>query len=138
MTKGDIDGLHFLGRTIKPVALGLSVAMFGIAFINITDTGRVTDHWMTHVLSVSAILAFVGLVSGWVLKNQKLAEIGLLLAAVTSFLRASFIFFSVGWNVSEWMTTACAIVAAGAYLLETTDSRRSATARTRATDRASA
>ncbi len=127
MTKGDLDKMRVLGRPIKPVALGLSLTMLVVFWVNVRDTGRVTDELLAHLLTVLAGVAFVLLVAGWVWTRQRLAETGLLLAAATLFTRSMFLYLTGGiTEQAVWLTLASAITAAGAYLLEKTDDRGAA------------
>jgi hypothetical protein len=122
MTKGDLDGLRCWGRPIKPVALGLSFLMLTLCISNIANAGVFKELWLGDVVAVIAGASAVTLVAGWVVRSQRMAEWGLLMACVVYIVRASFLFFFAGpGEQGVWLSLGAATIAGGAYLLETTD-----------------
>lgn len=122
MTKGDLDGVTLLGRPIKPVALGISVIMASYTLFNVLNLGVFQDIILGNVLSVIAGMSFVLLTVGWWGKSQKMAEWGLLAAAVTFLLRSSFVFLVGGFKDERvYLTLGMVTISCGAYLLERWD-----------------
>ncbi len=122
MTKGDLDKVTFMGRPLKPVALGLTILMITLAVANWTDNGLLGDNILSHILAAIAGLSALLLTAGWIAGKQRIAEIGLLGAAAVNIARSSFLLFTFGpGQQSVWLSLGVTVIAGGAYLLETWD-----------------
>ena len=125
MTAGDLEGVTVMGRPIKPVALGLTILMLSLLVINLTGVGELTGTLLARVIAVMAGTAAVTLVAGWVWRSQRMAQAGLLLAAIVYITRSAFIALDSGiGSIGVWLGGGAGVIAAGAYLLETWDSDR--------------
>lgn len=126
MSKGDLDGIRFLGRAIKPVALGMSLAMLFLTISNIADTGRLEDSWLGDVIALISVVSFVLLMGGWWGKWQRWAELGLVAAFTAWMIRFAFLLLTTPWySQGTWLSLSSGIIAGGAYLLEVNDRRSS-------------
>lgn len=125
MTAGDLEGVTVLGRPVKPVALGLSILMVALVAINIADAGELRDAALGDGIAVMAGTAAVCLWVGWIARSQRMAEAGLLLSTVVYVLRSAFIAFDAGFgSIGVYLGAGAAVIAGGAYLLETWDDQK--------------
>lgn len=124
MTRGDLPGVAVAGRPLKPVALGLTLAMVVIAQSNARTSDRGVQLPLSLILALAAAIAAGTLLAGWIGRWQKVAEIGLLLAFGTYMTRAAFIFLESGWDQAVFFSVSTAIIAGGSYLLEHEDQGR--------------
>jgi hypothetical protein len=124
MTRGDLPGFNVLGRPFKPVALGLALNMLIVAQANFRDMDRGTTPPMSTMLGVMAVIAVTALILGWVLRLQRLAEIGLLVTVFVYATRAVFIQFTGTWDQAVFFSLAGVIIAGGSYCLEAADRQR--------------
>jgi hypothetical protein len=121
MTRGDLPRLAVWGRPLKPVALGLSLAMVVIAATNLSGYDRGVTPPLTWFLAAAGTTAAVCLVAGWVCRSQRFAEVGLLLVVLTYTTRAAFVYLSTGFDQAVAFSVTSSIIAGGAYLLEAAD-----------------
>jgi hypothetical protein len=121
MTRGDLPRFTTYGRPLKPVALGLSLAMIVIASVNVHGFDRGVIPPLTFLLAGGASLAAVCMIAGWVLRSQRAAEVGLLLVVAVYITRGAFIFLSSGFDQAVAFSITSSIIAGGAYLLESSD-----------------
>lgn len=121
MTRGDVPGVRLLGRPIKPVALGLTLNMLIVAQANFRDMDRGTTPPMSTMLGVMAVVAVTALILGWVLRMQRLAEVGLLVTVFVYATRAVFIQLTNTWDEAVFFSLAAVIIAGGSYYLEVAD-----------------
>ena len=125
MTAGDLPGLMPFSRPIKPVALGMSLLMLTLVVVNLTNVGELKDTALGDAIAVMAGAAAVCLWAGWLARSQRMAEAGLLLAAVTYVTRSAFILLDLGpGNMGVWLGAGAAVIAGGAFLLESWEDRR--------------
>lgn len=123
MTKGDLDTIRVGGRPLKPVALGLTLTMAIVAQANFRGIDRGTTPPLSYVVAAIAVVAFVALLWGWVGRNQRAAEIGLLLVVAAYSTRAAFVYLSSGFDQAVFFSLASVIIAGGSYLLEASSRR---------------
>lgn len=123
--RGDIPGVRLLGRPLKPVALGLTLTMIIVAQSNFRGADRGTQYPLSMVLAVAAAVAAVTLAVGWISRRQRIAELGLLLVVGVYTARAAFIQMVSPFDQAVWFSLATVVIAAGAYVLEASDHRRS-------------
>lgn len=125
MTKGDLTGLTVWGRPLKPVALGLTLTMVIVTQANIRGLDRGTQPPLSWLVALMSAAAVVTLLWGWIGRNQKAAEIGLLLVIGTYITRAAFIALESGLGEQAvWFSLATVVIAAGSYALEVDDRYR--------------
>lgn len=123
MTKGDLDTIRVLGRPLKPVALGLALTMTIVAQSNLRNMDRGTVPPLSYLVAAIAAAAVIALAGGWIGRNQRLAEIGLLLVVGAYATRAAFIYLSSGFDQAVFFSLATVIIAGGSYLLEASSRR---------------
>lgn len=115
--------VELLGRPVKPVALGLLVAMTALVATGIGGTGLLGGtHWgyTGAAIALAAALLFVG---SWVARSQRVAEAAILLAFFTLAARSIFLFIVAGAaQPAGWLSASLAIIAGGSYWLERGDS----------------
>lgn len=122
MTRGDLDGFRVLNRPVKPVALGLSILMFTLTWINIIDVGLFKDNPLGDVVAVLSFGSFIMFMIGWFGSKQWAVEWALLAASVVYAMRGSFVLFTFGFfSESFWLSVGTGVIAAGAFLLERLD-----------------
>lgn len=122
MSRGDLGALLMFGRSVKPVPLGMMVLMATLATVSVVNAGELHGTVLGDLIGMTALGSFTMLGWGWVARSQSAVEAGLLLACATYVLRSSFIALTVG--VSDqgvFLGLGAAIIAGGAYLLETWD-----------------
>lgn len=112
-----------LGRPVKPVAVGLIVAMAALVLTGLVGTGLLGGtHW-GYTVAVAAAASFVTFIVAWVRCSQRLAEAALALAFFTMSARTVFLFITVGASQpAAWLSLSLTIVAGGSYWLERGDS----------------
>ena len=122
MTKGDLDGLLVFGRPVKPLALGMTVLMVALTVQNVFHVGAFGDLILGDVVAALSSVAAVTLFLGWWRSSQRMAELGLLLAATVYVTRSAFLLF-IGEPATEgiYLGLGAAVMAGGAYLLERWD-----------------
>lgn len=118
MTKGDLDGVSFLGRPVKPIALPAAFLMAVLMVYNIVDAGVLHDLWLGDIVSILAGVSCIMLVLGWIIRSQRLIEFGLLAGCVVYVMRASFVIFVDGFAQSFYLSLGAAGLFGGAYFLE--------------------
>ena len=120
--------ITILGRPVKPVALGLALAMATLLTTGITGTGLLGGtHW-GNAVAVAAAGALVLFVVGWVRGSQRLAEWALGGAFFAMAARTVFLFITAGaGQPAPWLSGALCIIAGGSYWLERVDGYRSRT-----------
>lgn len=120
MTRGDLTW-SVLGRPLKPVGLAVMVGMF-VTAVEALDSDAAIGHglWAAIVAAVALVAALL-LLLGWVLRHQRLAEHGLLIAFAVWIARV-VLYHQTHPFWDRYFLAACwALVAGGAYLLEVSD-----------------
>lgn len=121
MTRGELEGLTFLDRPIKPVALGIVVFMITLTVFNLREDGI----FGATLIALMAFTSTLCLVFGWFGRIQVMAEAGLLIAAVTYVIHAVFALLIVGpTNQTMWLSIGAGIISGGSFLLERWDTHR--------------
>lgn len=125
MTREELEGLTFLDRPIKPVALGIVVFMITLTVFNLREDGIFGDTILATLLALMAFTSTLCLVFGWFGRIQVMAEAGLLIAAVTYVIHAVFALLIVGpTNQTMWLSIGAGIISGGSFLLERWDTHR--------------
>jgi hypothetical protein len=113
----------FLGRPVRPFHFAVFIATAALAATNIDGVGTILTGPASHIVGVVASLAAALLLVGWVTEADRPAEWGLLLAAGVWVSRATFAtLVGAGWFAVA-LSSAWAVGAGGAYLLERADHR---------------
>jgi hypothetical protein len=123
MTKGDLDTITIAGRPMKPVAMGITLTMVVVASSNWRGFDRGTEPPLSYVVAALATTAIIALLWGWFGRNQRAAEIGLLLVVAAYSTRAAFVYLSSGLDQAVYFSLASVIIAGGSYLLEASSRR---------------
>ena len=115
--------IKFLGRPVKPVALGIVIYMAVFVVANLADVGVFGPSRYGDVISVVAASALGLLVSAWVINSQRLTEYGLLISGTVFFIRGTFLWLTRSWERQDvYFMIAMTIIAAGSFWLERVDS----------------
>lgn len=123
MTKGDLDGVTFMNRPVKPLAGFTTLLMLTYMFFHIFNIG---DHmpitWLAHIMAIVAGISAFCLWFGWYKRLQQMAEIGLLVACFV-YITAAVNFFLVGGFDSEflWLSLWSGGLVGSAFYLEARD-----------------
>ena len=124
MTRGELEGLTFFGRPIKPVALGIAVFMLTLTVFNLQEDGIFGATVLATLIALLSFASALCLIFGWFGRVQIMAEAGLLLASITYVIRAVFSLLIVGpSNQMMWLSIGAGIISGGAFLLERWDVR---------------
>lgn len=119
MDRTALPKLMFLNRQIKPVALGVALAMLVLSVFNILGQGRLGDTTLAWFVPVMALASFTLLCGGWWFRSRRLAKWGLLIATFVYIVRSVFLMFILGINdIGPWLSAASTVIVAGSYLLE--------------------
>jgi hypothetical protein len=118
MSTQEIPRKRFAGRTIKPVALGLTLTMTVVAQSNLRNMDRGTQPPLSYVVAFLAGASVAMLIWGWVSRSQRAAEFGLLLVVAAYATRAAFIQLTNPFDQAVFFSLATVIVAAGSWWLE--------------------
>ena len=113
------------GRPLKPLALGIVVAMLVLTLAGILDQGALHSSGWGDLVSAVAFASFTAFMGGWWARSQRMAEMALLLATGVFTARAAallMLHFEI-LDVAAWLSVASAITAGGAYALERVDPR---------------
>lgn len=113
----------FLGRRIRPLALGLSLANLvigiGILVLHHGPGDSLDMFWPGTAVGLQAVLATVLLWAGFWCKSDRMMQWGLLLTAGAWASRAFFIFRDSGPSDQSVQLSACWVfIAVGSYVLE--------------------
>lgn len=108
----------FLGRTIKPFLLMLTLTMIIIASSNFRGMDRGTEFPLSMIVGVVATLAAIALLVGWAGNMSMVMEYGLLGVVLAYGIRAWFIMLSNPWDQAVFFSLATVLGAAGAYFME--------------------
>jgi hypothetical protein len=113
------------GRPIKPLALGMAVAMIVLTLAGLLDRGALGRSLWGDFVALVAFSSFMAFLGGWWGQSQRMAEVALLLACGVFTTRAAallMLHFEV-LDIAAWLSVASAITAGGAYVLERVDPR---------------
>lgn len=122
MTKGDLDGVTFLGRPVKPMSLQFTILLATLTIWNIINQGAFRDSILGDVIAVMAAVGVAALFSGWAIGSQRLAEVGLALSFFVYITRCAFLLGANGLlEEGIYLSIGAAVGAGGAYMLETWD-----------------
>lgn len=108
----------FLGRTIKPFLLMLTLTMIIIASSSFRGMDRGTEFPLSMIVGVVATLAAIALLVGWAGDMPMVMEYGLLGVVLAYGIRAWFIMLSNPWDQAVFFSLATVLGAAGAYFME--------------------
>lgn len=108
----------FLGRTIKPFLLMLTLTMIIIASSNFLGMDRGTEFPLSMIVGVVATLAAIALLVGWAGNMPMVMEYGLLGVVLAYGVRAWSIMLSNPWDEAVFFSLATVLGAAGAYFME--------------------
>ena len=115
----------FLGRPVKPVALGIGLAMMAIFAANIDDLGILDGSQWGDFLGGLALAVVMLFFCGWIINSQQLTEWALITAFWVFSVRFWLIIFIVpghGLGEALWLDLSFMLIAGGSYLLEKLDS----------------
>jgi hypothetical protein len=124
MTQGDLPGLRFLDRPVKPFAFALALSMIWLSLLNLADAGVFADTLLGHGIAGISMVSGTLLIAAWIMRSQRMAEIGLLAATFVWLARAIFAFLADPINSAPygWGLSLCwAFAAGGAYVVEVFD-----------------
>ena len=125
MSPSNLPPPYFLGRPIKPVALGLMLAMGVVCVSGLTDTGVLGASAWGDLLSAVALVAVVFFLLGWLWRLQPFAELALAVTVGVFATRAAFVFLLDGALSTSFpaagLSLSFAVVACGSFALERLD-----------------
>lgn len=118
----NLPRVRFLGRPIKPVAFGLTVALLIIWPSAITNEGVLDGSIWGDFIGWSAF-AIAGIMTwAWWKSSQRVTEIGLqLVFALMIFRFFGSLLVNQSWTQAGTLSIAWAIVAGGSFILERSD-----------------
>ena len=108
----------FLGRSIKPFLLMMTLTMTIVAQSNFRGIDRGTQFPLSAIVGTIALAAAVALIAGWSGKLPRLLEYGLLGVVLAYSIRAWFVMMSNPWDQAVFFSLATVVGAAGAYFME--------------------
>lgn len=108
----------FLGRSIKPFLLMMTLTMVIVAQANFRGIDRGTQYPLSIIVGTVALAAAVALLAGWAGKMPRLLEYGLLGVVLAYSIRAWFVMMSNPWDQAVFFSLAAVVGAAGAYFME--------------------
>lgn len=123
MTKGDLDGVEFFHRPVKPLAGFTMLLMLTYMIFNMTQVNDlISSTWLGHAMAIIAGISAFCLGYGWFARIQQMAEIGLLVACFV-YITASVNFFLLEGFASEylWLSFWSAGLVGSAFYLEARD-----------------
>lgn len=120
----------WLARPYRLITVALSVVMATVFAFNVIYGGGALDETLPgEALAWVAGVSFVSMSIGLGAVNQRLVELGLLLASGVLVARLTFLGLTGFAGSPEfWFNFAWCLVAAGAYMLESMDAKRHHTA----------
>jgi hypothetical protein len=127
MTRAEIPSIQILGRPFKPLAVGLILATgtMGLnALLQLLHQGTVvaTPSSLPPILGLLAVASVVLMVTAWVIRSQRIYEIGLVLS-VGAWAFRGFGLLLDGGGLGFMFPISMMVMAAGAFLLERADER---------------
>jgi hypothetical protein len=108
----------FLGKSIKPFALMMTLTMVIVAQSNFRGIDRGTEFPLSAIVGSIAALAAFALIAGWVCDRPRILEYGLLGVVLAYSIRAWFVMMSNPWDQAVFFSLAAVIGAGGAYFME--------------------
>lgn len=120
MTRGDVPGTNVFGRPFKPMAVGLIVASLAVC----VDT--VLHKFGIHPIAINVDSQAGGIIAGlaallmivaWIIRSQRIYEIGLLLVMGAWFARVVEMIL-MGNAGNSFIPLSMSFMAGGAYWLE--------------------
>lgn len=108
----------FLGRSIKPFLLMMTLTMVIVAQANFRGIDRGTEFPLSTLVGSIAAGSAIALLAGWTGKLPRLLEYGLLGVVLAYSIRAWFVMMSNPWDQAVFFSLAAAVGAAGAYFME--------------------
>lgn len=113
---------RFLGRPVKPLALGLIFALFPISVngwvLAFGGQALLNSTGDDMAIGIIATLALLLMVVGWFRKSQLIFEAALLFVVGAFTARAFLFLFLDPYPLEAMMPLSVAVFAAGAYVLE--------------------
>lgn len=112
----------FMGRRIRPYALGVSLSTFVISWtllVSRNGPGAALDRTFAgQTIGILGFIAVVMLWWGFWRNSDRVMETGLLLTSGAWFARAVFIIMDVGWTEGAFLSFCWVLISVGAFLLE--------------------
>lgn len=119
--------VKFLGRPIKPVTAGLSWAAGVFVIAGVVDISILGSGWPATLLGLIAVIVVAMFTISWLRLDQRLLEIGLLVATFMFVARSMFVGLTVGFDKdTSYLALSNAIIAGGSYMLEKINTREAA------------
>lgn len=118
-TPAEIPRVRLWGRPVKPMALGILMALFAVGSNCRGRFAETTGY--DQLLAIVATVALFTMVVSWILRKQALFEIALLLTAGLFTARAVGVALEVGHPFAGLLPFSVAVLAGGSYVLEKAD-----------------
>ena len=118
-TPAEIPKVTLLGRPVKPLAIGILIALFAIGVNGYQYIAQSSGY--DQPLAVVAVLTLLLMLSSWCLRSQKMFEWSLLFTAGIFTARAAGVALEVGHPVAGLLPFSVAVLAGGSYILEKAD-----------------
>ena len=120
-----IGGVKVVGRRFKPVALGVTIIMIGLAVAGVLKWGTFSGYGgPLLVLQIAASAVAAGLlIYGWWKDRERWAEWGLLVATFAYLERAVYLTIADTFGDSVLLAYGVLVIIAGSYVLEANDNR---------------
>lgn len=109
---------RFLGRSIKPFLLMMTLTMVIVAQANFRGIDRGTEFPLSAIVGSIAALAAIALIAGWAGNLPRILEYGLLGVVLAYSIRAWFVMMSNPWDQAVFFSLAAVVGAGGAYFME--------------------
>lgn len=119
---------RFLGRPVKPLAIGMILALFPIAlngWLTAFGASRVL-HPTGDDMAIGAVstISLIAMLVGWMIKSQSVFEASLLFIVGAFSARSFLVLFTDQYPLEFMLPLGVAVFAAGAYVLEREGQRR--------------
>lgn len=118
-TPAEIPRVTLLGRPVKPLAIGILIALFAIGFNGYKYIAESAGY--DQPLAIIAALTLLLMLSSWFLRSQKMFEWSLLFTAGIFTARAAGVAFEYGHLAGGLLPFSVAVLTGGSYILEKAD-----------------